>query len=213
MDLRAAAPRWVGIPILNIQWGSGPLPFFSPDLNKNIYSTEAYPHPSTPSLPFPRQTASHAYGASCLLVHNINVFGALGGFRLLRDRLYACFEGAGTTSDEDDNDGDNEDNAPLEPPPPPSQSRSSSSSTTIGASSSGSGSGYQLQRLPTLAVLRLHFTAIHALRARLEPAPLLEAVFHLKESLPALLLALEDGQLKQVANADVREIPAMLQVS
>lgn len=33
MDLRAAAPRWVGIPILNIQWGSGPLPSFSPDLN------------------------------------------------------------------------------------------------------------------------------------------------------------------------------------
>lgn len=131
---------------------------------------------------------------------------------------------AATTTDEEDNGDDEDDDAdaPLEqppapsPPPPTHTRRRSCSSSTSGASSSGnsgSGSRDQLQRLPTLAVLRLHFTAIHALRARLEPAPLLEAVFHLKESLPALLLALGDGQLKQVAKADVREIPAMLQVS
>lgn len=130
---------------------------------------------------------------------------------------------AATTTDEEDNGDDNDDaDAPFEqppapsPPPPTHTRRRSCSSSTSGASSSGnsgSRSRDQLQRLPTLAVLRLHFTAIHALRARLEPAPLLEAVFHLKESLPALLLALGDGQLKQVAKADVREIPAMLQVS
>lgn len=45
-------------------------------------------HPPT-CFPAP---ASHPYGASCHLVHNINVFGALGGFQMMRDRLYACFE-------------------------------------------------------------------------------------------------------------------------
>ena len=65
------------------------------------------------TIPLPKPTtASHAYGARCHLVHNINVFGALGGFRRLRDRLYVCFEGAAheaaATSDAEDNDGDDE---------------------------------------------------------------------------------------------------------
>lgn len=48
----------------------------------------------TLSQPLLTASASHPYGASCYLVNNINVFGALGGFRALRNRLYACFEAA-----------------------------------------------------------------------------------------------------------------------
>jgi hypothetical protein len=119
-----------------------------------------------------------------------------------------------STSDEDEGEGGGEGEAADATNGPRSEgrpsSRTSSSSGSGGSETPSSGSGRRA--LPTLGVLRLHFAAVHALRARLEPEPLLEAVFHLKEALPLLLLALDDNQMKQVSKNDVREIPAMLQV-
>jgi len=65
---------------------------------------------------------------------------------------------------------------------------------------------------PSLSFLRLYLSLLHLLRGRLEIEALNDAVFHLKETLPTVMLALGDEERNKLTKQELRALPQQLQV-
>jgi len=65
---------------------------------------------------------------------------------------------------------------------------------------------------PSFSSLCFYLTLLHLLRGRLEVDTLSEAVFHLKETVPSLVMVLEEEERNKLTKQDLRGLPQQLQV-